>query len=142
MPAGSRTAVIGPSGAGKSTLLGAIAGFIRPAAGRVLWDGRDLAPLAPGERPISLLFQDNNLFPHLTAAQNVGLGLRPDLGWTPRSGRRSPGRSPASASPGSKTASPPGSRAASKAAWRWPAPCCAPGRSCCSTNPLPPSGRR
>ena len=34
---------------------------------------------APGERPVSMLFQDNNLFPHLTAAQNVGLGLRPDL---------------------------------------------------------------
>ena len=38
---------------------------------------------APGERPVSMLFQDNNLFPHLTAAQNVGLGLRPDLKLSP-----------------------------------------------------------
>ncbi|MFC2969548.1 thiamine ABC transporter ATP-binding protein [Acidimangrovimonas pyrenivorans] len=79
VPTGSRTAVLGPSGAGKSTLLNCIAGFLRPSAGRVLWRGQDLAPLAPGERPLSILFQDNNLFPHLTAAQNVGLGLRPDL---------------------------------------------------------------
>lgn len=77
--AGARVAVIGPSGAGKSTLLLAIAGFVAPAAGRILWAGRDLRPLAPGERPVSILFQDQNLFPHLTVAENVGLGLRPDL---------------------------------------------------------------
>jgi len=76
---GSRVAVIGPSGAGKSTLLAAIAGFIAPVSGRILWRGQDLAPLAPGERPLSILFQDQNLFPHLTVAQNLGLGLRPDL---------------------------------------------------------------
>lgn len=79
VPAGARVAVIGPSGGGKSTLLGAIAGFVPLAAGRILWDGQDLAPQVPGARPSSILFQDNNLFPHLTAAQNVGLGLRPDL---------------------------------------------------------------
>lgn len=79
VPASSRVAVIGPSGAGKSTLLAAIAGFIAPAAGRILWKGRDLGPHAPGERPLSILFQDQNLFPHLTVAQNLGLGLRPDL---------------------------------------------------------------
>ncbi len=76
---GARVAVIGPSGAGKSTLLAAVAGFVPLAAGRVTWEGRDLAPLAPGARPVSILFQDNNLFPHLTVAENVGLGLRPDL---------------------------------------------------------------
>lgn len=79
VPEGARVAVIGPSGAGKSTLLAAIAGFQGLAAGRILWNGRDLAPLLPGQRPVSILFQDNNLFPHLTAEQNVGLGLRPDL---------------------------------------------------------------
>ncbi len=73
------TALIGPSGVGKSTLLSAIAGFFEPARGRILWDGQDMTMKAPGERPVSMLFQDNNLFPHLTAAQNVGLGLRPDL---------------------------------------------------------------
>ncbi|MDR5653050.1 ATP-binding cassette domain-containing protein [Ruixingdingia sedimenti] len=79
VPAGARVAVIGPSGAGKSTLLLAIAGFLPAAAGRVTWQGRDLGPLAPGDRPLSILFQDQNLFPHLTLAQNVGLGLSPAL---------------------------------------------------------------
>lgn len=83
LPKGARAAVIGPSGAGKSTLLSAIAGFLAPAAGRILWQGQDLAALAPGRRPLSVLFQDQNLFPHLTVAQNIGLGLRPDLRLTP-----------------------------------------------------------
>ena len=73
------TAVIGPSGGGKSTLLGAIAGFLTPRAGHILWDNRDLGGLAPGARPVTMLFQDNNLFPHLTVAQNVGLALAPRL---------------------------------------------------------------
>ena len=76
---GSRIAVMGPSGAGKSTLLSAIAGFLAPAAGRILWAGQDLASVPAGERPVTILFQDQNLFPHLTVAQNLGLGLRPDL---------------------------------------------------------------
>ncbi|MDO5703743.1 MAG: ATP-binding cassette domain-containing protein [Paracoccus sp. (in: a-proteobacteria)] len=76
---GARVAVIGPSGSGKSTLLSLIAGFLRPDQGTVRWEGRDLAPTPPGQRPVSILFQDQNLFPHLTVAQNVGLGLRPDL---------------------------------------------------------------
>lgn len=76
---GKSVALIGPSGAGKSTLLAAIAGFLSPVSGRLLWDGVDLTQTAPGARPVSILFQDNNLFPHLSAAQNVGLGLRPDL---------------------------------------------------------------
>lgn len=76
---GARLALIGPSGAGKSTLLLAIAGFLAPARGRILWQGQDLGALAPGERPVTLLFQDQNLFPHLTVAQNLGLGLSPAL---------------------------------------------------------------
>ena len=76
---GKVTGLIGPSGAGKSTFLSAIAGFFVPAAGRVLWDDMDLTRLSPSDRPVSMLFQDNNLFPHLTVAQNVGLGLRPSL---------------------------------------------------------------
>jgi thiamine transport system ATP-binding protein len=76
---GAKVAVLGPSGAGKSTLLAAIAGFQPLSAGRVLWDGDDITSQPPAARPVSILFQDNNLFPHLTAAQNVGLGLKPDL---------------------------------------------------------------
>lgn len=77
--AGEKLALIGPSGAGKSSLLSAIAGFYAPAAGRVLWQGQDMTAMPPGQRPLSILFQDQNLFPHLTLAQNTGLGLRPDL---------------------------------------------------------------
>ncbi|MCK8463421.1 ATP-binding cassette domain-containing protein [Aliiroseovarius sp. S1339] len=78
VPEGRRVAVLGPSGAGKSTLLAMIAGFQPLTRGRVMWRG---APMTddPAARPISMVFQDNNLFPHLTVTQNVGLGLRPDL---------------------------------------------------------------
>lgn len=79
LPQGARAAVIGPSGAGKSTLLMAVAGFLTPESGRILWQGRDLTAVTSGDRPLSILFQDQNLFPHLTIAQNIGLGLRPDL---------------------------------------------------------------
>lgn len=70
-------AVIGPSGSGKSTLLSMIAGFDLPDDGRILWHGKDLTRLAPGERPVSVLFQDNNLFPHLDILSNVVLGVSP-----------------------------------------------------------------
>lgn len=72
-------AVIGPSGAGKSTLLGALCGFVPVVQGRVTWQGQDITQADPGARPMTMLFQDNNLFPHLSVLQNVGLGLRPDL---------------------------------------------------------------
>lgn len=79
VPARAKVALIGPSGAGKSTLLLALAGFVPLTAGRVLWDGHDLGPMAPAARPISMLFQDQNLFPHLTVTQNLGLALAPNL---------------------------------------------------------------
>lgn len=72
-------AVVGPSGAGKSTLINGISGFLPVSKGRVMWGDTDITSLPPGGRPVSMLFQDNNLFPHLTVAQNVGLGIRPDL---------------------------------------------------------------
>ncbi len=77
--AGSCTAVIGPSGAGKSTLVEAIAGFLPLTRGEIRWQGTDMADQPPGKRPVAMLFQDGNLFPHLSAAQNVGLGLRASL---------------------------------------------------------------
>ena len=76
---GRKYAVIGPSGAGKSTLLNALCGFVPLAAGRLIWREDDLTAVPPGARPMTMLFQENNLFPHLTVLQNVGLGLRPDL---------------------------------------------------------------
>lgn len=76
--AGQITALIGPSGAGKSTILSVIAGFYQ-AEGQVLWRGEPITDLRPDQRPVSILFQDNNLFPHLTVSQNVGLALRASL---------------------------------------------------------------
>ena len=70
------TAVIGPSGAGKSTLLLAIAGFFAAQSGQVVLDDISLMSVAPGKRPVSMLFQDNNLFPHLSIYENVGFGVR------------------------------------------------------------------
>jgi thiamine transport system ATP-binding protein len=85
---GDRIAVMGPSGSGKSTLLGAIAGFLPPTGGAIRWQGQDLGPVAPGLRPVTILFQDQNLFPHMTIVQNLGLGLRPDLRLTPADHRK------------------------------------------------------
>lgn len=73
----SITAVIGPSGSGKSTFLSLAAGFARPDAGRVLIGGKDVTDAAPGDRPVSMLFQDANLFPHMDIATNVALGVSP-----------------------------------------------------------------
>ncbi|MEJ6709243.1 MAG: thiamine ABC transporter ATP-binding protein [Amylibacter sp.] len=76
---GHKIALLGPSGGGKSTLLSALAGFKDPDAGRILWNSEDITDIAPAKRPVTLLFQDHNLFPHLTVAQNIGLGIRPNL---------------------------------------------------------------
>lgn len=77
--AGQFVAVIGPSGGGKSTLLNLIAGFETPRSGRVLLDGKDVTGAAPAERPVSMLFQEHNLFHHLDVWTNVGLGLSPSM---------------------------------------------------------------
>ena len=73
------TAIIGPSGGGKSTLLLAIAGFVDLSKGGISVGGNDITNTPPAKRPVTLLFQENNLFPHLTVFQNTGLGVRPDL---------------------------------------------------------------
>lgn len=79
IPAGAAVAVAGPSGAGKSTLFNVIAGFEKPASGSVALFGKDMAGRDPAERPVSIVFQDNNLFAHLSAADNIGLGIDPGL---------------------------------------------------------------
>mgnify|MGYP000190593717 CR=1 FL=1 len=76
---GEQMAILGPSGAGKSTLLNLIAGFLTPASGLLTLDGVDHTTTPPSRRPVSMLFQENNLFSHLTVAQNIGLGLNPGL---------------------------------------------------------------
>ena len=79
MPKGAITVVAGPSGSGKSTLLNIVAGFETPDGGRILIEGRDVGNLLPAERPVSFVFQDNNLFAHLDLFANVGLGINPAL---------------------------------------------------------------
>ncbi|QIX98451.1 thiamine ABC transporter ATP-binding protein ThiQ [Cedecea sp. FDAARGOS_727] len=76
---GERIAVLGPSGAGKSTLLNLIAGFLTPKSGTISIKNQTHTDTLPSHRPVSMLFQDNNLFSHLTVRQNIGLGLDPGL---------------------------------------------------------------
>ena len=82
---GRRVALFGPSGAGKSLTMQAIAGLLRPDAGRIVVDGRVLfdhvagIDVPPRARRLAYLFQDYALFPHLTVRQNIGFGL--SRGW-------------------------------------------------------------
>lgn len=85
--AGEITAISGASGSGKSTFLDLLAGFIRPSAGRLMLDGADLLPSTPENRPVSLLLQADNLFDHLTAAENAALGLPKQIKKADRSQR-------------------------------------------------------
>ncbi|PID61024.1 MAG: thiamine ABC transporter ATP-binding protein [Gammaproteobacteria bacterium] len=72
-------AIMGKSGAGKSTLLNLVGGFLHPAAGDIRWHGASLLPLPPHQRPVTTLFQHDNLFDHLDVRQNIGLGIDPAL---------------------------------------------------------------
>lgn len=72
-------ALTGPSGSGKTTLLNLIAGFLAPDSGTVRIGMENVTDLPPSRRPVTFLFQDNNLFSHLSVADNVGLGISPAL---------------------------------------------------------------
>ena len=74
-----KIAIIGASGAGKSTLLNLIAGFEYADSGEIWLNGEKHTKTEPHLRPVSMLFQENNLFPHLTVEQNIGLGINPSL---------------------------------------------------------------
>ena len=73
--AGEILAMIGPSGSGKTTALRAVAGFVRPAAGRILIGGTDVTNLPPYERGLAMVVQNYALFPHMRVFENVGFGL-------------------------------------------------------------------
>ncbi len=77
--AGEVLSLIGPSGAGKSTLLNLIAGFIRPESGSILIADQPIHSLPPAKRPVTILFQEHNLFPHLDVYTNIALGIDPSL---------------------------------------------------------------
>lgn len=72
---GEITAIRGASGSGKSTLLDLVAGFLAPASGTISIGGEIVNALPPEQRPVSILFQSETLFEHLSAARNVALGL-------------------------------------------------------------------
>jgi putrescine transport system ATP-binding protein len=74
--AGEFFALLGPSGCGKTTLLRMLAGFETPDEGRILLDGRDIAPVLPHERPVNMMFQNYALFPHLDVWNNIAFGLK------------------------------------------------------------------
>jgi thiamine transport system ATP-binding protein len=73
---GEITAIRGASGSGKSTLLDLVAGFLKPASGAIRIGGTIVNDLPPEDRPVSILFQSETLFEHLSASRNVALGLR------------------------------------------------------------------
>jgi ABC-type Fe3+/spermidine/putrescine transport system ATPase subunit len=73
---GEFVALLGSSGCGKTTLLRAISGFVPVAAGAIRVDGADITHAAPDKRGMAMVFQSYALWPHMTAAQNIGYGLR------------------------------------------------------------------
>ena len=77
--AGEILSLIGPSGSGKSTLLNLVAGFLAPSAGQILLDGTAIETSSVASRPVSIVFQQHNLFPHLDLYTNVALGVDPSL---------------------------------------------------------------
>lgn len=77
--AGEVLSLIGPSGSGKSTLLSLIAGFVSASSGQILVRNQDIQSLAPAQRPVTIVFQEHNLFPHLDLFTNVALGVNPSL---------------------------------------------------------------
>lgn len=141
IPAGAAVAVAGPSGAGKSTLFNVIAGFERPAGGSVALFGEDMAGRDPAERPVSVVFQDNNLFAHLSVADNIGLGIDPGLKLD-AAGREAVDAALTRVGLAGYGMRLPGSLSGvNGSALRLPARWCAAGRSCCWMNPSPHSTR-
>jgi thiamine transport system ATP-binding protein len=139
--ASSIVAIMGASGSGKSTLLNLVAGFEAPSSGRILFGDRDLTTAPPARRPVSMVFQENNLFSHLTVEQNVGLGRSPALKLPTPTGATSRSRLNVPGWQERRGVCRANCRAANANAWRWPAFLCATGRCFCSTSPSPRSDR-
>jgi len=77
--AGEVLSLIGPSGSGKSTLLSLIAGFLKPERGHIRVHGQAIEHIPASQRPVTIVFQQHNLFPHLDLFTNVALGINPSL---------------------------------------------------------------
>jgi thiamine transport system ATP-binding protein len=76
---GEVMSLIGPSGSGKSTLLNLLAGFLNATSGIIRIGSEQIQTLASGKRPVTIVFQEHNLFPHLDVFTNVALGIQPSL---------------------------------------------------------------
>ena len=124
---GEIAGLVGPSGAGKSTLFDLIAGFLEPISGDIALSGRSILGQPPEDRPVSILFQSDNLFDHLSTGANVALGLGSAARATDERVTEALAQMGLSAMIGRRAAQ----------LSRWPAPFCATGPSCCSMNPLP-----
>ena len=129
---GEIVALIGPSGSGKTTALRAVAGFVRPSAGRISIGARDVTDIAPHERNIGMVVQNYALFPHMTVAENVAFGLR---------ARHAASRVVAERVPAclDKVGM---SAYVQRYAWRSPVPLPSSPRCCCSTSRSPRSTPR
>jgi len=73
---GEFVTLLGPSGCGKTTTLRLIAGFEFPTSGKIILDGKDVAPLPPDKRQMSMVFQSYAIFPHLSVFENIAYGLK------------------------------------------------------------------
>ncbi|WP_330112413.1 ABC transporter ATP-binding protein (plasmid) [Cetobacterium somerae] len=73
---GELVTLLGPSGCGKTTLLNLIGGFLSPDSGVILIEAKDIVRLNPEDRPISTVFQNYALFPHMNVIENIGYGLK------------------------------------------------------------------
>lgn len=133
---GERIAVLGPSGAGKSTLLNLIAGFLQPASGSIVIDNGEYTYAPPAKRPVSMLFQENNLFNHLTVWQNIALGMDPGLKLNVAQRQTLEAIAEQMGLAAFINRLPGELSAASASAWRWRAAWCASSRYCCSMNPF------
>jgi len=79
VPPGEIRAIIGPNGAGKSTLFNCLTGVLRPTAGRIVFDGKDIAGLPPdriSQRGVARSYQITNILPNATTLENVRIAAQ------------------------------------------------------------------
>ena len=73
---GELVTLLGPSGCGKTTILRTIGGFLKCDEGSILIDGQPVEHLPPEKRPTAMVFQNYNLWPHMTVYENMAFGLK------------------------------------------------------------------